>query len=191
MLPNISSIPDWDSFGIIPASIYGEPNSPYEVSLPDIVAQFGSTESRQSLLMGLLNFRAELHSAGLVQGFQWIDGSFMENVEERENRNPRDIDLVTFFYIPDHHTQESLVQEFSSIFDHDEVKDIYAVDSYFVPLNQVSPETIVNRSVYWHSLWSHNRDSRRKGYLQVDLASIQDSGARTELDRLIKEGEAP
>ena len=188
MLSNISPIPDWDSSGVIPANIYGKPASPYGVSLSDMVARFGGTESRQRLLTGLLDFRAELHNAGLVRGFQWIDGSFMENVEERENRNPRDIDLVTFFYIPDHHTQESLVQEFSSLFDHDGIKDNYAVDSYFVPLNLVSPETIVSRSAYWHSLWSHNRDNRWKGYLQVDLASLEDSEARTELDRLFREG---
>ena len=83
MLSNISPIPDWDSSGVIPANIYGKPASPYGVSLSDMVARFGGTESRQRLLTGLLDFRAELHNAGLVRGFQWIDGSFMENVEER------------------------------------------------------------------------------------------------------------
>ena len=193
MLPNNDTIPNWDNTGLLPARNRNFPTSsdrsPYVVSLLDIVSYFGNTESRRELLKGLLDFRAELHNAGLVRGFQWIDGSFVENVEEREDRHPEDIDLVTFFYIPDQHTQQSLLDEFAALFDHEEVKVNYTVDSYFVPLNLVSPETIVSRSIYWYSLWSHNREDYWKGYLQVDLSGLDDSEARTELERLSSAGE--
>lgn len=33
------------------------------------------------MLDGLLRKRAALHAAGLIQGFQWLDGSFLEHVE--------------------------------------------------------------------------------------------------------------
>ena len=189
MLPNTSPIPEWDISGVLPASDEGDPISPYIASLSDLVARFGDTDERRRLLMGLLDFRAELHNAGLVRGFQWIDGSFVESIEDTEYRSPRDIDVVTFLYIPNRYTQESLVQAFPSLFDHDGVKEVYEIDSYFVPMNQTMPERLISRSIYWNSLFSHNRLDFRKGYLQVDLASGQDTQARTELEILDDLGE--
>ena len=76
------------------------------------------------------------------------------------------------------------MQAFPSLFDRDVVKDVYEIDSYFVPLNQTRPENLVGWSVYWTSRWSHRReDFLWKGYLQVDLASGGDTEARTELER--------
>ena len=184
MLPSTNPIPDWDISGVLPASDEDDITSPYMASLSDVVARFGDTDERRRLLNGLLDFRAELHGAGLVRGFQWIDGSFVENVEGIENRAPRDIDVVTFLHIPDQYTPGSLVRTFPALFNHDGIKAAYSVDAYFVPLNQVPPETIVSRSIYWNSLWSHNRGNAWKGYLQVDLSDNGDTDARTELRRL-------
>ncbi|WP_426763559.1 DUF6932 family protein [Hafnia paralvei] len=33
---------------------------------------------------------------GLAEGFQWVDGSFTENVELIERRTPNDVDVVIF-----------------------------------------------------------------------------------------------
>ena len=52
-----------------------------------------------AILDGFLRFRELLTQAGFVSGFQWVDGSFLENVEMLENRPPNDLDVVTF-YIP-------------------------------------------------------------------------------------------
>ena len=191
MLPNLNPIPDWDVSGVLPASHEGDPSSPYEVSLLDMVGRFSVSETRRQLLTGLLNFRAELHSAGLEQGFQWIDGSFVEHIEEVDDRPPRDIDVVTFFYIPNNHTQETIARQFPDIFNHGGIKDTHKIDSYFVPLNQISPERLIGRSMYWNSLWSHNRDNHRKGYLQVGLERHEDAEARAELERLDGIGEQP
>ncbi len=191
MLPNLIPIPNWDVSGVLPASYEGEPASPYAVSLLDIVQRFSVSEERRRLLMGLLNFRAELHSAGLEQGFQWVDGSFVEHIEEIDDRSPRDIDVVTFFYIPNNHTQETIVRQFPNIFNHTGIKDTHKIDSYFVPLNQISPENLISLSMYWNSLWSHNRDNYWKGYLQVGLGRHEDSEARVELERLDHLGEQP
>lgn len=186
ILPNISRIPDWDASGILPASYEGEPASPYEVSLIDLVTRLGDTGARRRLLVGLLDFRAELHDAGLAQGFQWIDGSFAENIEEVENRPPRDIDVVTFSHIPENYTQETLMRQFPDVFNHQAIKDTFKIDSHFVFLNQVSSERLIRLSMYWNNLWSHRRgDFLWKGYLQVDLAGGQDFEARVELERLM------
>ena len=142
-------------------------------------------------MAGLLNFRAMLHDAELIRGFQWINGSFAENVEQTAERSPNDIDLVTFFYIPDGYTEESLVRDFGDLFDNRRVRSDHRIDAYFVPLGHGGMETIISRSIYWHSLWSHTRDGHWKGYLQVDLANEEDQAARVDLDRMDSEGGQP
>lgn len=190
-MTSLDAIPDWDQKGLIPASDWYYPTSversPYSVSLPAIVKRFGNTAERRLLMKGLLNFRARLHHAGMTQGFQWINGSFAENIEKRENRSPNDIDLVTFFYSPNGYTQKELYDSLSDIFDNDAAKDQYHVDSYFVPLDDATAEEIIKEYIYRYSIWSHTRDDRWKGYLQVDLASNYDDLARSELENIENE----
>ena len=189
-----NSIPDWEYAGVLPANEPDDPTSeirsPYTASLFDLVTRFGSTEPRRRILRGLLAYRAELHNSGLIRGFQWIDGSFVENVEETSGRPPNDIDLVTFFHIPDGYTEETLVQNFPSLFDPISMKSLkndYAVDAYYVPLNQITPEEIINLSIYWYGLWSHTRDGKWKGYLQINLADNEDEQSGLQLDQLDKD----
>ena len=188
-IPN--AIPDWDYDGVLPANDAHDQTSanraPYAVSLIDLIVRFGDTQHRRSLLRGLLDFRGHLHRTGLIRGFQWINGSFVENVEERRSRPPNDIDLVTFFYIPDQFSAEDLLQIFPSLFDRASLKTGYAVDAYYVQLNQTTSEEIINESTYWYSLWSHTRGGKWKGYLQIDLAGYEDPHAVLHLDQLDRE----
>ena len=186
---NQNAIPDWGDDGVIPpidpADPVSDERSPYIVSLFDLLARFGNTKPRRNILKGLLDFRAELHRAGLTQGFQWIDGSFVEDIENLENRPPGDIDVVTFFYIPDGHTQESLGAAAPHIFDTDAMNDMFGVDAYIYPLNQTALETIVKRSAYWYGIWSHRRgDLLWKGFVQIDLDDGEDERARAALDKI-------
>ena len=182
-------IPDWDGEGVIPPMDPRDPaslnRSPYKATLIDVVAKFGDSESRRRLLSGLLDFRAALHAAGLVRGFQWIDGSFVENAEFSRGRAPGDIDVVTFFHVPEGHTRESLVRDFPSAFGRTAAKLDFNVDSYFVGLNQTDAERIVERAAYWYGLWSHNKERLRwKGFVEVDLDPGEDETARAALDRI-------
>ena len=183
-----NSIPDWEYAGVLPANEPDDPTSeirsPYTASLFDLVTRFGSTEPRRRILRGLLAYRAELHNSGLIRGFQWIDGSFVENVEETSGRPPNDIDIVTFLYVPDGYTAETLLQKFDTLFDKTTLKNDYSVDAYYAQLNQVTPEEMINESTYWYSLWSHTRDGKWKGYLQIDLADGDDGQARFQLDQM-------
>ena len=160
---------------------------PYAVDIPGLVKRFGDTTERRKLLTGLLKFRAELHQIGVVRGFQWIDGSFVEYIEQNQGRAPNDIDVVTFFYIPEGHTQISLLQSYRNIFD-GTPKRKSSIDAYFVPLDQVKMEEAISESIYWDGLWSHTRDGLRKGYVQVDLANTDDENAKAELQRIAVEG---
>jgi len=185
--PNTSgaAIPHWDSNGIIPPVDLKNPlvkRSPWRVSLEDVVLTFGTSPERRKLLSGFLSFRSELHKIGLAQGFQWIDGSFLENIELLETRDPHDIDVVTFFHLPDSCTEKSLAETFPHVFDHDNVKDTYYVDSYIINLDDMPLEFIISNSAYWYSVWSHRRDMRWKGYFQIDLSQINDPLAIKNLE---------
>ena len=154
-------VPDWDTDGMIPPMDPRDPTSlnrsPYKTTLVDDAARFGGSEARRRLLSGLLDFRAALHGAGLVRGFQWIDGSFVENSEQISGRPPKDIDVVTFFYVPDGYTGAALYQRGSRLFDSAFVKDHYAMDAYFVQLNHARTEEVIEQAIYWYSIWSHTR----------------------------------
>lgn len=189
-----ASIPNWNTQGVLPPNDPVDPTSanrsPYIVSLADLALHFGTTTKRKAILIGLLDFRAALHAAGLGNGFQWVDGSFIENIETIESRAPADIDVVTFFHLPQGQTQRSFASAHPDLFDHADTKNRFHADAYFVPLDDNPPAYLVERSAYWYSLWSHRRNGQWKGYLQIDLSATDDATARAELRKAAVEGAA-
>ena len=92
--------------------------------------------------------------------------------------------MVTFFYIPEGHTRESLALAFPNIFATTATKADFGVDSYFVGLNQTDAERIVSRAAYWYGLWGHTRRGLWKGFVEVDLDPGEDEAVRAALDRM-------
>ena len=106
------TIPDWDWNGLIPPIRPGTPEeeetapftrSPYEAELEQLVDRFLVSPERAMLIGGFLDYRAALHQIGITKGFQWVNGSFVEEVEDWEENPhaPNDIDVVTFYYPSD------------------------------------------------------------------------------------------
>ncbi|WP_225922790.1 DUF6932 family protein [Pseudomonas hamedanensis] len=93
-------IPEWNAEGVLPPINNNDPigsdRAPYHVSLEQVVDRFATSPDRCDIFAGYLAHRAELHRMGMDSGFQWLDGSFTEDIEMLENRAPRDIDVVTF-----------------------------------------------------------------------------------------------
>jgi len=180
------AIPDWNAQGVLPpinpASPTSFDRSPYQISLTDLVLRYATSAARETILGGFLRFRAALHAAGLIQGFQWIDGSFLEHIELIEERSPRDVDVVTFYHLSSGQTQQTLLAAYPQLFVPQTAKQVYQVDARFVQLNQQRPEPLVRQSAYWYSVWSHRRSDLWKGYLQIDLAPGEDEIAQTSLD---------
>lgn len=108
----------------------------------------------------------------------------MEQVEVLEDRDPKDIDAVTFFAIPPGESEQSLVDKAPQIFDHDEVKAAYQVDHYLVVLGQFLNADSVREIAYWYSMWSHRRDGLWKGFIQVSLDPQEDVVAHAFLPLL-------
>lgn len=190
---NFGPVPAWGADGLLPPLV-GNPaglsnHSPYHVSLMDLVSVLGRTDARRDLLDGLLNYRAALHQAGLLQGVQWVNGSFVENTTPA-GREPQDIDVVTFYRLPDGYTQEIFSTAFPSLLEMHRtgmVKARYGIDAYVRELNFDNIGYMVKTMAYWNSLWSHTREDFRKGYLQVGLADDEDAAARAALNQAMRE----
>ncbi|UUX92967.1 DUF6932 family protein [Methanoplanus endosymbiosus] len=188
---NKDVIPDWNTDGILPPINMADPTgferSPYSISLTDLILRFANTKHRREIIKGFMNFRSALHESGLTEGFQWIDGSFLENVEKTEERNPNDIDLVTFFILPEETSQETLLSSNQDLFNPKRTKDEYNVDAYFVQLNSDEYEMLIRQITYWYSIWSHRRDGQWKGFIQIELSGKEDQVAMSNLDAMMKE----
>lgn len=175
-------VPAWNAHQVLPPIDVSNPvsalRSPYVVTVEDFVTRYATTTERCAILNGYLTFRAELHAVGLTDGFQWVNGSFAENVEVLEARAPGDVDVVTFLNDP----ADRAANLNPDLTDHAWVKLHRRVDHYWVELHQCSPEELVSYSAYWYSMWSHRRNSLWKGFLKIGLGDQHDGAARLALD---------
>lgn len=151
--------------------------------------RLGGTAARRDLLDGFLAFRTALHRAGLTRGFQWLNGSFVTDIMRIADREPRDIDVVTFYRLPDGYTQESLAQESPELFDRSNNKTKYHTDALFLGLDALDMRSLANHVAYYNGLWSHTRQGQWKGYLEIDLADEDDATAKIALNRAVNEEE--
>lgn len=149
--------------------------TPYLTTAQEVVTTFGSSERRRNILLGWLNFRSHLRAAGVVRGFQWLDGSFVEDKE------PKDIDVMTFFYRPlalqDLAQRPAWLRAYGHLLNRVVVKVMFDVDSMVLDLNG-SPEALVDSTRYYGSLFSHQRGTDIwKGMLAVRLEDQADDQA--------------
>jgi len=177
-LMGIKLIPAFNASGVIPPYVASPTNrggSPYGTDLQEIANVLVNTDKRKEIFVGLLEYRKALRSIGVTTGFQLIDGSFTENCEKVRGRSPKDIDLVTFAYLPvtgpDIHT---FIQKNIELFDQDFLKEKYKCDAYFVDLAKDS-RIVVEDTMYWYGLFSHQRESNLwKGMLKISLVDSDD-----------------
>ena len=204
-------IPPWNPQGVLPPVRPGaydtDPDrSPYRVPVDHFVERFASSAARAEILQGFLDHRAALHQAGIITGYQWLDGSFAEDIEGLELRPPNDLDVVTFYPFVDAQREQELLTEFPHVFDSQYSKDAFRIDAYFYPIGVASTRSMIRWIVYWYSMWSHRRSMtgrsvrRRgssrsgfsrvnlwKGFLEVDLLPNRDACARNLLELMIQE----
>ena len=183
-------IPPFTISGALPPFASGDPTdpstlSPYRTNLVKLVERYGTSPRRLQILAGLLAYRDGLMKIGIGSGFQWLDGSFLENVEVTEKRDPGDLDLVTFFRRPPNATatadMRQLAQSNLALFDPTQAKLNYSCDAYFVDLD-VEVESVVDQTRYWFGLFSHKRTTFLwKGILQVELGDTNDEAAAMQL----------
>lgn len=141
--------------------------TPYAATAVEVIDRFATTNKRIGILRGWLEHRRSLRAAGFDKGFQWLDGSFVEDKE------PNDLDIVSFLRRPaDAATAELLGARMiahAALFQRDAVKADHQLDAFFVDIDG-DPETLVDHTRYWLGLFSHRRaDAMWKGMVQVRL----------------------
>src|SRR5437870_989332 len=97
-------VPDFDHNAVLPPHL-GDPRqrtqlSPYPVGSEEVCQKLATSDDRREILRGWLRFRQTIRALGVQEGFQWLDGSFLEDVELAEGRAPRDLDVITFYRTP-------------------------------------------------------------------------------------------
>src|SRR5690625_4652366 len=181
-------IPSYTISGVLPPFIGDNPvneaaMSPYHTTLLEVCERFALSKDRVKILTGLIKYRQAIKQAGFSRGFQWIDGSFVENVEAIRSRPPADIDIVTFTYPPEFDRSDSkavdnFLQKNSHLLSSEQCKIDFACDAYLVDLSS-TPEIIVSDARYWFGLFSHQREtSLWKGILQIDLDTHEDEALK-------------
>lgn len=179
-------IPDFNLSEVLPPFLGEKPTSraqmsPYSCEMSDFAKRFNTSPQRTSILDGLLDYREALVKAGITEGFQWLDGSFVENVEVTRGRPPGDIDIVTFARRPVNSKADIdwriFFQTNIALFDPKVTKAQYKCDAYFIDLDKKS-EIIVDDSRYFFGLFSHQKVTALwKGMVRVPLES-DDAAAR-------------
>jgi hypothetical protein len=149
--------------------------SPYQVSAVDVAIALGTTANRQDILRKWLDHRRRLRLIGLTRGFQWLDGSFVEQ------KDPNDLDIVTFTHRPavasNQVDWDALVTANLSILERTQVKASFRLDAQFVDLNG-DPEFAIELTRYFGGLFSHRRgDDLWKGMLKTRLEDAADDAA--------------
>ncbi len=97
-------LPAFDLRGLLPPFL-GEcaatpDRSPYWITMAELAIAMGTTSHRKQLIVNLITYRKMLADEGYVSGIQFIDGSFVENVENIARRQPNDIDVFSVLNVP-------------------------------------------------------------------------------------------
>lgn len=149
--------------------------SPYVLSINDFVDLFAYTPERIVILERFLKHRIELYNIGILDGFQWLNGSFTTDIEATEQRPPNDIDVVTFFHLPVGETQSTFFPKTNDLLNAEVAKSNYMVDIYPVVLGDKITPYFINNITYWYSMWSHRKsDNMWKGFIEVPLSPNED-----------------
>jgi hypothetical protein len=179
-------IPPFTISGVLPPYLGADATvpalmCPYETTLVRIASKLCKSNERKAIFRGFLRYRQSLAAIGYVNGFQWLSGSFMEDIVTVEKRHPNDIDVVTFAPRPVAPADWAAFFNANIALLHPaRVKAAFKCDSYFVDLS-LAPAVVVERTRYWFGLYSHRRTGLWKGLLQIPLQVTQDDADASKL----------
>lgn len=176
-------IPGFDHNLVLPPHL-GDPVdpsqlSPYPCTTLELCQRLGITPERRAILRRFLDFRERMRGEGLTKGFQWLDGSFLENIEAKENRPPKDLDVVTVFWNYGRAFQQELKVRFPEFANPRLAKASYGLDHF--PFDAgYDPKVTLEQTRYWILLFSHNRQGVWKGMLRVEIDTDDDDVAASQ-----------
>ncbi|MDN2566535.1 hypothetical protein N1F89_09895 [Aquibium sp. A9E412] len=151
----------------------------------ELTQTLAATDERKALLRNLLEYRRVLAGDGYVSGIQFIDGSFVENVEATALRAPRDIDIFSILNRPAKYAgADAALLQAGGVFWHERVanrdqnKATLNLDTYAVLVEELDLGSLLRHVMYWQSLFSHQRDTFAwKGFVAIMLNAADDDAA--------------
>lgn len=182
-------LPSFNTNGILPPVAGSDPTdtdrSPYIVTMTELVQAFGTTPRRRLLLRNLITYRELILSGGYTSGLQFLDGSFVEDVETNSRREPGDIDVFSLLHVPAPYMQDpSSWQQGGFQFWAEEIqnqprnKERFQLDTYATLVEDFQLIGLLKNVMYWYSIFSHQRDTFAwKGFVAVVLDAAQDADA--------------
>lgn len=185
-------IPKHKESGILPPFLGDEPGrakadqTPYRVTIEEVVARFGTSQRRREILRGFLSYRRTLRSVGITLGVMWVDGSFIDVMK----REPGDIDMILLVEpplawqaggIPAAH--QPIVDELLSP---SKAKAKYLCEVFVIDLSNRGL-SVAREVAYWFSLFSHQRETFAwRGTLELAIASPDDDAGAEGLITLME-----
>lgn len=166
-------IPDFDHNNVLPPHL-GNPTvvgdlSPYCATTLELVQKYSTSNARIKILRNFISFRERMAAHNIINGFQWLDGSFLQNIEQSDGRPPNDLDLVTFYKGLSLSDQKEILEGFQEFIYSDLSKSNYMLDHYGVDY-AFDPDVTVEQTRYWLQLFSHRRvDMVWKGMVRIEL----------------------
>lgn len=165
-------IPDFNINGVLPPYL-GSPTdsremSPYHSTSLEVCKRFATNENRVDILERWLVFRKKMSDGGMTVGVQWVNGSFVEDIEMIDPNRPGDMDVTTFFWSFNPTNGPVFMGMLPEASNPSEVKRKYRLDHQFMDLDK-GAEFALESIPFWSSLFSHTREGVRKGYLRVEL----------------------
>lgn len=145
--------------------------SPFKCNLLELCERFATSKERVEILKGLFFFRKAMFDHNILLGYQWLYGSFTENIEAIENRSPNDLDVATFYQgAPDTnaaHWKEVFPEFVSSRLS----KEKYKLDQTSYPILVAPPSHVIHVDIVSDliQLFTHTRKGVWKGILRLEL----------------------
>ncbi|MBV1861831.1 MAG: hypothetical protein KUG77_25650 [Nannocystaceae bacterium] len=172
--------------GSLPPYVGGSPDeitshqgSPFVLTTVDACKLLGTSAHRQSLLRGLLKYRAALRDVGVRRGFTLIGGSMTEN----RGAEPGDVDVAVLVHVPED-LRATLVsgrkrERFEQLRNANITKAEFGVDAYVFAAEDILSDLPTLLRMF--NLYSHSKLQTWKGVVAVDMRS-NDTPAYTWLD---------
>lgn len=166
-------IPPFNHNNVLPPYLGADPSkkgalSPYKCTIMEFCQRFATSEKRISILKDFVTFRLRCYDVGIRVGFQWIDGSFIEDIKARDNREPNDIDVVSFVFgfRSNPYLLENIKRNLPEFLDHVLSKAHFQVDHYPMEAD-CNPMLTIEMVKYWNQLFGHNKIGVWKGMVEI------------------------
>lgn len=157
--------------------------SPYKCSIGEFCRKFAVSDEHINILKKYVEFRLECFGTGIHNGFQWIDGSFVEDTQQRESREPHDIDVVSFIYRA-YINPNNIIKSFPEFINPKLSKNRYLVDHYIV-VADLNPEFELDCKqtdlAYWN-ICSQEISEKQEDIIGVFKGALLESGRFEYID---------